>query len=143
MKKNIILTTLLLITFLGFSQDKEERIKALKVAMITEKLNLSETEAQKFWPMYNAFHDSNKSLKNTMHEKRKAINVETLSETEAKSELKEIMILHNKRKDLYNDFISDIQKVIPAKKVLLLNKAEDEFRHKMFEEYKKRKGKGH
>lgn len=143
MKKNIILISLLLVSVFGFSQENEDHIKALKAAMITEKLDLTENEAQKFWPIYNAFHDSNKALKNTIHEKRKAINVQTLSETEAKSVLKEIMILHNKRKDLYNDFISDIQKVIPAKKVLLLNKAEDEFRHKMFEEYKKRKEKGH
>jgi len=143
MKKNIILITLLLFSVLGFSQDKEDRIKALKVAMITEKLDLSETEAQNFWPIYNAFQDSNRAMKNTIHEKRKAINYATLSETDAKSILKEITILSNKRHELYNEFISDITKVIPAKKVLLLKEAENEFKHKMFEEYKKRKEKGH
>ncbi|MDU8886461.1 sensor of ECF-type sigma factor [Yeosuana sp. MJ-SS3] len=143
MKKNIILISLILASSLGFSQDKEERIKALKVAMITEKLSFSGDEAQSFWPIYNAFQDSNRAMKNAIHEKRKAIDYATLSEADAKSILKEITILSNKRHDLYNEFISDITKVIPAKKVLLLKEAENEFKHKMFEEYKKRKKTGH
>lgn len=31
------------------------RIEALKIAYLTKKLNLSPTEAQKFWPIYNNY----------------------------------------------------------------------------------------
>ena len=39
--------------------------------------------------------------------------------------------------------MKDLEDVLSAKKILMLRKAEDDFKHKMFEEYKKRKGKRH
>ena len=60
--KNIkILTTLLLLfSLMGFTQDdpsKKEKIKALKTAFITTELDLTSAEAEKFWPIYNAFEE--------------------------------------------------------------------------------------
>jgi len=139
MKKKIIIIALFLSTTIGFSQGKHEKIKALKVAQITETLDLSEVEAQKFWPLYNAFEDNKKSLKESIYKKRTSINFETISESEAKEVIKEINALNTQKHDSYNNYVSDLQKVLPAKKVLLLKKAENEFKHKMFEEFKKRK----
>ncbi|MFT3909079.1 MAG: hypothetical protein QM737_06595 [Ferruginibacter sp.] len=34
---------------------KQERVKALYVAYVTKQLNLTETEAQKFWPVHAEF----------------------------------------------------------------------------------------
>jgi len=141
MKKNILLLSLILFSTISFSQDKHEQIQALKVALITEELNLSEIEAQKFWPIYNAFEDKNIQLRKDSREKRKSIDFETISDSEAKTLLKELNVISNKKNDIHNKYISDLQKVLPAKKVLLLNKAENEFKHKMFEEFKKRKRK--
>ena len=141
MKKNILLLTLILFSTISFSQDKHEQIQALKVALITEELNLSEIEAQKFWPIYNAFEEKNSQLRKDSREKRKSIDFETISDSEAKTLLKELNVMSNKKNDIHNKYISDLQKVLPAKKVLLLNKAENEFKHKMFEEFKKRKRK--
>jgi hypothetical protein len=141
MKKNILLLTLILFSTISFSQDKHEQIQALKVALITEEMNLSEIEAQKFWPIYNAFEDKNIQLRKDSREKRKSIDFETISDSEAKTLLKELNVMSNKKNDIHNKYISDLQKVLPAKKVLLLKKAENEFKHKMFEEFKKRKRK--
>jgi len=44
-------------------EQKLERIKAQKMAFITNKLNLSSEEAQLFWPVYNDFF-KNKELLN-------------------------------------------------------------------------------
>ncbi len=46
---------LLFLTVASFAQDRpdREKIKALKVAFITERLDLSSKEAQLFWPIYN------------------------------------------------------------------------------------------
>ena len=49
MKNKIIIIALLLLTTVGFSQGKKEKIQALKIAQITETLDLSENEAQKFY----------------------------------------------------------------------------------------------
>ena len=62
---------LILIIFIGGSsfahaQDDEgkrgERIQALKIAFITQKLNLTTDEAQKFWPVYSQYENEIKQL---------------------------------------------------------------------------------
>jgi hypothetical protein len=47
--------------------------------------------------------------------------------------------MENKKYTLKENFINDLSKVIPAKKIILLNKVEDDFKHKMFEEFKNRR----
>lgn len=44
-----------------------ERIQAEKVAYITEQLDLSSSEAEKFWPVYNALNDSQRELMKAEH----------------------------------------------------------------------------
>ena len=39
-----------------------DRIEALRIAYITEQLNLTPTEAQKFWPVYNAYKSDLKAI---------------------------------------------------------------------------------
>ena len=60
MKKNIFL--IIVIGFLSsFSSEAQlkkggvEKIRSYKIAYLTEKLNLTENEAQKFWPIYNKY----------------------------------------------------------------------------------------
>jgi hypothetical protein len=60
--KKLLLILALLITNLsllkaqeGDDPKKAEKIQSLKIAFITQKLNLSSDEAQKFWPVYNHY----------------------------------------------------------------------------------------
>ena len=55
MKK--LLASFIIILFLQFSAFAQAggRLEAYKIAFITNKLNLSTTEAQKFWPIYNRY----------------------------------------------------------------------------------------
>ncbi|MBT4970307.1 MAG: hypothetical protein HOM80_14975, partial [Bacteroidetes bacterium] len=52
-------TLLVIIAILGSmlksNAQANERIQSLKIAIFTEELNLSATEAQKFWPIYNQY----------------------------------------------------------------------------------------
>jgi len=40
-----------------------EKIQALKIAYITQKLKLTPAEAEKFWPVYNQYTDEIKTLR--------------------------------------------------------------------------------
>jgi hypothetical protein len=135
MKTKFILPfAFLLITTISFSQgfrDKKEKVKALKVAYITEELNLSSEEAQKFWPIYNTFDDKQAELR---QEKMKAIldkfepgSVEKLSEKDAASLLAQMETIEESLFALRKKFIKDLNGVISAKKIIKLKKAEDEF----------------
>ena len=120
------------------AQANRDKIKTLKIAYITEKLNLTEKEAQQFWPIYNNFEEENSNLKKQAHDARKTTDLNTISEEDAVQLLKKIRLNENKRQSLENDFIDRLTKIMSAKKIILLHKIEDDFKRKMFEEYKRR-----
>ena len=66
--KNNLILILLLASFSLVAQgkkmmEKKEEIDALKVAFITNNLALTTSEAEKFWPVYNAFEDKQFEIK--------------------------------------------------------------------------------
>ena len=126
-----------------FSQDNDrrERIKALKVAYLTEQLELTKIEAEKFWPIYNAFEKEEDMQRRLGREKRKNLS-DDITESEAKSMLNDMIAYESERQKQKVDFIENLIKILPAKKIIKLKVAEDEFNKKMFDEYKKRKDSG-
>ena len=126
-------------SLISFSQQNRDKIKTLKIAFITEKLDLSEKEAQQFWPIYNAFEDEQFQIRRNSFQGRYKINFETITEEEASSLLKEMRSVETKRHALKTKFIDDLTKILPAKKIIMLDKVEDDFKHKMFEEYRRRR----
>ncbi|WP_452232000.1 sensor of ECF-type sigma factor [Lacinutrix sp. MEBiC02595] len=147
MKKSIITLFILFLSVTAFSQndrqEKEDKIKALKVAYITENLNLSTSEAEKFWPVYNGYEAQQQSVRSEYHNKKRDINFETLTETEAQKLLDELDALNAKRNNAYENYKLALKKVLSAKQILLLKNTEDNFKRKMFNEYKKRKESKH
>jgi hypothetical protein len=142
MKKNLVILFLCLFSLNAFAQNKEEhdkKIKALKIAFITENLDLTNTEAQKFWPIYNTFEEQISALRDESYEKRKTIDYTNLTENQAKQIIADFKNTNAERTRLYDTFISDLLKIISAKKVVLLKKTEDDFKRKMFEEYRNRR----
>jgi len=137
-KITLIITLLLTMNLAAQSPEKRERIKALKVAFITEKLQLTESEAQKFWPIYNTFEENMHKFRKDFYKKRHT-DVANLSEQEAKSILNDMVKTENEKNQLKEKFMNDLLKVIPAKKIIQLKITEDEFNKQMLEQYKKRK----
>jgi hypothetical protein len=140
--RTIITILLVSLSLHSFSQDgnRRERIKALKVAYLTEQLELSTTEAQKFWPVYNDFEEKEQQLRKENYSKRKETDVESLSEQEAKKMIEDMILSEKKKQELRETFIKDLQKFLSSKKIIKLKLAEDQFNKKMFEEFKKRRG---
>ena len=42
---------------------RQEKIQALKIAFITQKLQLTPQEAEKFWPVYNQYNNEIRTLR--------------------------------------------------------------------------------
>ncbi|MGJ8550236.1 sensor of ECF-type sigma factor [Winogradskyella wichelsiae] len=115
-----------------------EKIKALKIAHITGKLDLSKSEAQKFWPIYNANENAENELREKSMTRRKEKKAENLSESEAKTLLLDMEKTEIQKTDLKSKYLKELLSILPAKKIIKLYQAEHSFRQKMFEEYKKR-----
>lgn len=140
--RTLTIALFFLMAFNGFSQDKNhiEHIKSLKVAFITERLNLSQSEAQKFWPIFNGFEEKRRNLIINEKEKLKQIDND-LTDAEAKKLLNDLLKIEEKNNKLKNDYYKDLLTVVSAKKVLLLQKSEEDFKRQIFAEFKKRKEK--
>ena len=127
---------LLLISVSSFAQGGKkmnERIRAQKIAFITEKLDLSSKEAQGFWPIYNEFVDKVdeirskdlRAIKQKMRENRE------LSEKEADELLDKLLKAEGDVHAAKLKLVKDLKKVISSEKIIRLKAAEDEFNKKL------------
>lgn len=111
-------------------QQNRERIEAQKVAFITNKLDLSSAEAEKFWPVYNDFKDEQKTKQKTWRDNHDIATEDIVkmsdvdAEKFAQDELNHEQEMLNVRKGL----ITNLKGVISPQKIVLLMGAEKEFR---------------
>ncbi|WP_298894444.1 hypothetical protein [uncultured Psychroserpens sp.] len=143
MKKTLITILFIALTISAFGQRKErqERLKALKVAFITEKLELTSDEAEKFWPVYNAIEEKKEVLRKEVQTIRRELDFDALTDTEANKLLKDLMGLENRKHNLQIKQVNDLLQVIPAKKIILLKVVEEQFKAQMLKELRKRREK--
>ncbi|MBO9583899.1 MAG: sensor of ECF-type sigma factor [Flavobacterium sp.] len=143
--KNILPLLLFLTSFSFFAQngnvdEKREKIKAFKVSFLTTELELTPTEAEKFWPIYNAYDDKQFELRHlkmkTYLKKLNDDNIKNLSDKEALTLLAQIESTDKELYQLREKFMNNVKKVLPAKKILLLKKSEDDFNRKLLQQYR-------
>ena len=144
MKQIFILIICLSLFNLGFSQMRggkmQERIKAQKVAFITEKLNLTSEEAQQFWPIYNDFDKrTNKLKRQDLRKIREGMRKGDLSDAEANKLLDQFMAVEEKLHNAKKQLMSDLKGVLPSKKIIALKAAEDSFNRRLMEMLKERR----
>ncbi len=110
----------------------------LKVAYITEHLNLTSKEAQTFWPIYNQYQDK----MNVLREKewgeirKKMRDIDSLSEKEASELLTSFVNLKDDQQKLDKGLYAQLSKALSAKKTFLLIKTEDDFKRQLIKQYR-------
>jgi hypothetical protein len=117
--------------------DHREKIKALKVAFITEELQMSTDVAQKFWPVYNRYETQRRAL-----HKREHLDLdkfENISEEKAEEMLKEYLVVEKEEYMIKRELFSDLRKFLSARDIIKLHKLEDDFNKKLLKEYHSRK----
>ena len=148
--KNVLTFLLFLVSFSFYAQndkadDKREKIKAYKVSFLTTELELTSTEAEKFWPIYNTYDDKQYELR---HNKMKTYlrkldddNLSSLSEKEAAVLLSQIESTDKELYLLREKYTANLKKILSAKKILKLKKSEDDFNRKLLKQYRDKAGK--
>lgn len=142
-RTKILICGLLMTSAVFFAQHKpdKDKIKSLKVAFLTERLDLKATEAQAFWPVYNEYQEKREAMRererNQIHSKIK--DSEGLSEKEAGTLLNQYLSFEEEEEELDKKFIEEISKVISAKKTLLLLRSEHEFKKQLLKQYRHKK----
>jgi hypothetical protein len=143
--KKIITLIVVLFSIISIAQpnkEKIEKVKALKVAYITKELSITSAEAEKFWPVYNAYDEKQFDLRHTkmrtIMKKYKDDGLDKMNDKEAATILSEMESIDEELLTLRKKFVKGAKEIIGAKKVLQLKKAEEEFTRTLFKQYKGR-----
>ena len=123
---------------------KHEKVQQLKIAYITSELNLTSSEAEKFWPIYN---EMNSKLKFSKKEKKKTIQElneksELLKDEEIKKKLNLIFDSEIAEVNITKEYNFKIAAIIGYKKSAKLLNLEQEFRRELLKRLKENNRQG-
>lgn len=114
----------------AFTQTGKDKVEALRVAYINENVELTSSEVEKFWPVYNEYNDKIKAIRRNLRQSYKN-RTENLSEKE--SEQLYILFVQSKQAeaDVHRVYNEKLKAIIGVKKMVKLHVAEEEFRKKV------------
>ena len=139
--KTFFIVMLLVPSFCMFGQNGEfkdklkDKFKAQKVAYITSELELSESESQKFWPIYNSYQSEIEQLKADIDIKPSR----DMSDKEAEDMMYALLENRSKEIDVQKKYIQKMKTAISARKIAMLFKAERQFKEKVVSNMKERR----
>ncbi|MBK9256106.1 MAG: hypothetical protein IPM42_11510 [Saprospiraceae bacterium] len=109
-----------------------EKVNAHKVAFISEKIGLTDTESKKFWPVYNNYQAEKDLLKKNIQIPVSA----DISDKEADNYLSKWSEYRTKEVEIQKKFISKLRSVVPPRKIVLLFQAERAFKEEILSKVK-------
>jgi len=130
--------------------DRFEELNAMKVAFITNQLNLTSVEAQNFWPIYNkhtkAFDAIRIKQRLELRQNKKNDEDLTRLKVRLKDDIAEKFIssflkAEAQQLELKKALVNNLKPYISSGKIMQLIKAEHDFKRKMLQELKKRREK--
>lgn len=145
--KNIAIVLFIISNFGAFAQNRNnqnpeksrERIESLRIAFITERLNLSSKESQQFWPVYNSFKDESNQIRMSS---RPDAAIEDMSEKEAEEFIMDRFSQQERQLNLEKKYYAKFREVISVRKIAMLYEAENEFKKKLLNAVRNRQEQG-
>lgn len=125
-------------------REKKEKIDQMKVDFITAELELSNEEADKFWPIYNEMESKLKAEKKTQRKLERELreNHATLSEVDSKAKVSEIFSSEEKEVGIKREYYNKIGDQIGYKKSTKLLSLEQKFKRELMEQLKEKRKEG-
>ena len=139
-QSTLVLLSLFLITAIPCFAQKgpmgpKERIKTLKVGYFTNLLELDESTASKFWPIYNQFEEKRMSLQKQLADMRPE---GTVNDEEATLIINKGFEIEEQLLSVKKDLSESLSKVLTPSKLLLFHQADRDFNMRMVREFRDR-----
>lgn len=135
----VLLFLFLITTIPGFAQKgpmgPRERIKTIKIGYFTDQLELDETTASKFWPIYNQFEEKRMSLQKQLADMRPE---GTVNDEEATLIINKGFEIEEQLLSVKKDLSESLSKVLTPSKLLLFHQADRDFNMRMVREFRDR-----
>ena len=140
MKYNLIFG-LMLSAVMAFAQDPEamKKIEAARIALITERLNLTPEQAEKFWPVYREYTQQRQQLRDELKELKRTSENPQMNDEESKKVLERGHQLKERQLSLDKTYNDRLGSVITNNQILQLRRAEEDFRQMIIKRIEKRK----
>ena len=109
-----------------------ERVRSEKVAFLTQEIDLTESEAQVFWPIYNEIQKAQRESFDAVRAAYEAMEKGVADKKTGKEMEKLVQAYINakeKSDGIETKFLNKLLKALPAEKVARYYVAEEKFRH--------------
>lgn len=139
-KQSILVIVLFLFSTVAFAQPQRQldRIHAMKITLITEKLQLSPAEAEKFWPVY---HQYEAEMKEIIKDRKIAkLKMEDADEKEASKMIDARLEAQEAAIQLRKKYKAAFLHVISPKQLVTLMETEQAFKQQLMNELQNRRG---
>ena len=109
-----------------------ERVRSEKVAFLTQEIDLTESEAQVFWPIYNEIQKAERDSFEAVRVAYEAM-AKGVAENKSGKEMEKLVNAYIDAKDkndgIDTKYLNKLMKALPAEKVARYYLAEEKFRH--------------
>ncbi len=104
---------------------RDKKVQAYRVAVFTEVLNLTPSEAEGFWPVFNEYLDKREEIQAQL---KPTAQLDGMNDNEVDEYVKKYFELRQRELDLEKDLGQRLRKVLPLRKIAKIPVAEREFR---------------
>jgi hypothetical protein len=108
-------------------QQMEDKIKSLQIAFITERLSLTPTESEKFWPIFNQMEAEKTAL---LNEKNNDAS-ENVSEKDAQLVINKHFEIKEKEIAIEKKYVEKLKAALPSSKIAKLLNVQRQFRQEI------------
>lgn len=113
---------------------QQDRITQIKIAKLTADMKLSKAQAQKFWPIYDAFDNQRKEIRREI----RSLSRNFSEDDDAFKKTERIQELRQKELDLTKKYKGDFLKVISEQQYGIMLVSEERFNQVLLETLKER-----
>ncbi|MCW3462909.1 hypothetical protein [Chitinophaga nivalis] len=111
------------------ADEAKEKIKAIQIKYLAQKLDLTAEEAQKFWPVYDNYTREVELLIAERHQRKQQEKISGPdADNIARTNMDKELDYEKKMLDIRSRYTSEFQRVLPGRKAGMVFKSEREFR---------------
>lgn len=146
MKNAILFVLLFCASFTVSAQDADGKreIEAYKVKYLTERLELSPSEAKVFWPIYNSWQAEQAALRKERAQKmisfRTTNEIENLSDQQVQALITNEINIKQRALNIEKKYYNQLKSSLPIKTVGKYYRAQETFKKELLDRYRGRRG---
>ena len=129
----VIWATLYYTTAFSQNDNAKDKIEAMRIGFITQRLALTPEESQLFWPIYNQYADRLKQIRLEARSPRPLI---TLNDEETEKFIMSNFDKDIKEIELKKEYFIKYKKILNVRRVALLQTAERDFVEQVLKKWK-------